>query len=563
MPSKKWNWTQDHFKLFLVIIILSLILFPLFLNCFSYKTNTKPYTSIPKLNDLSKNDYSAILSKEKQALGNITINNIDFNELEPGFFTYNATYAEIGEDYSSKNLNRSHLGMKFISTIEPAVVDNLNENIIDNKNIKVRLNESIFVEYNNQTDGNFIYHPRLSPCELSQLFVENGTMINELEAETHYSIGTSDFIVFDYKSYFEEPSYSNFTLHFIWEYPLDIKDWSLSQRAEQNLMIVDKEQNFTADFNYYFILTSQKYNISQIIPTETSFVDNIYIALTVNLPDKNLLNDYSLELNNETVNIEDHLNPDNTVDVLLTDLFSGNQTEFSLNFTSRFTLKFIEPVGKTWAIDRLVGLNNIRERIYFPSLINGPPHIFLTYISFYEPAIYTDQILDNSSLFERNFIYFHLNKSLTGREGIKVRIPYLVVGETCPSIIKYTPTQTLRVVVTDNIKMPLIGADVKIYYLGQEFGTYISKNRTQPIPPGKTNENGEVVLSHVPAGNYTIKVYNNGIFLRESIGNTYNTRNYIYTNYPHFPIWIIIFGIVNGIILLFGLIFYLKDKKKR
>ena len=196
-------------------------------------------------------------------------------------------------------------------------------------------------------------------------------------------------------------------------------------------------------------------------------------------------------------------------------------------------------------------------------MINGPQHIFLKDISFYEPAIYADQILSNSSLFERDFTSYHLNTSLTGRQGIKVTIPYLIVGETCPSIIKYTPTQTLRVVVTDNVKMPLIGADVKVYYFGQEYGTYISKNRTQPIAPGKTDENGQIALSYVPAGNYTIEVYYNGILLKESIGSTYNIRNYINTNYPHFPIWIILFGVLNGIILLIGVAFYLKYKKKR
>ncbi|MEE9376506.1 MAG: carboxypeptidase-like regulatory domain-containing protein [Candidatus Lokiarchaeia archaeon] len=563
MPSKKRNYTQDHINLFLVIIIILFILFPLVLSCFRLNSSTKPNASIPKLNDISKHDFSSILSKEKQALGTITINNIDFNELERGFFTYNSTYAEIWQDYNSTNLNASRLSMKFIGTIEQAIVDNLNEDIIDNNIITVKLNESVFVEYNNLTQGDFIYHTRLTPCELSQLFVENGTIIDELDAETDYYIDNDNFIVFDYEEHFQGSSNSNFTIHFIWEYTLEINDWSLSQKTENSLMIMDKVQNFTADFNYQFILTCKKYNQSYTTPIGAIFVDNIYIALTVNLPDKNLLNNHSLELNNETVNIDDHLNQDNTVDVLLTDLFAGDQSEFSLNFSSIFTLKFVEPVGKTWAIDRLVGLNNIRERIYFPSLINGPQHIFLKYISFYEPAIYADQIISNSSLFEREFIFFHLNTSLTGRHGIKVRIPYLIVGETCPSIIKYTPSQTLRVVVTDNVKMPLIGAVVKVYYFGQEFGTYISKNRTQPITPGKTDENGEIILSNVPAGNYTIEVYYNGIFLRESIGSTYNTRNYINTNYPHFPLWIIIFGILNGIILLVGSIFYLKYKKKR
>jgi len=563
MLSKKRNCTQDNIKLILVIIIISVILFPIALGCLRFNSNTRIYDSLPKLNDFSKDDYEAILSEEKHGLGNITINDIDFSELEEGFFIYNDTYPLIWFDYNSTNLKEPQVNMKFVNTTEPAKVDNLNENIIDNNVITVRLNESVFVEYNNLTEANFIYHTRLTPCVLSQLFVNNGTDILKLDAKTNYSVDSDSFIVFDYKSIFPERPNSNFTMYFIWEYTLEILDWSLNQNSGNNLMIVNIEQNFTVDFNYYFSLLGQKFNQSVPIPVEPIIADNFYISLTVNLPDKNLLSDHSLELNNEIVDIVDHLNQDNTVDVLLTDHFSGYQSKFSLNFTTMFTLKFIDPIGKTWAIDRLVELDNIRERIYFPSLINGPQHIFLKYISFYEPAIYADQILSNSSLLERDFAYFYLNTSLTGRPGIKIRVPYLIVGETCPFIIKYIPTQTLRVIITDNVKMPLIGADVKVYYFGKEYGTYLANDRIQPITPGKTNENGEVALQNVPGGNYTVRVYYDGIFLKESICNTDNYRNYINTNYPHFPLWIIIFVSINGIILIFGAIFYIKHKKTR
>lgn len=563
MLSKKRNCRQDHIKLILVIIIISFILFPLVIGCLRSSSNIKFNDSLPKLNVFSNDDYSAILTEEKHGLGNITVNDINFNDLEPGFLIYNDTYPLIWADYNAENLNATQFNMKFVNTTKPAIVDNLNEKIIDNNVITVRLNESVFVEYNNLTEGNFIYHARLAPCDLSQLFVNNGTKILELDAETHYNVDVDKFIVFDYKSYFPERPNSNFTIYFIWEYTLDINEWSLNQNSENNLMIVNNEQNFTVDFNYHFVLFGQKYNISVPIPVEPIVADNIYISLTVNLPDKNLLSDHSLELNNEIVTIANHLNPDNTIDVLLADLFSGFLSEFSLNFTTVFTFKFIDSIGKTWTIDRLVELNNIRERIYYASLIGGPQHIFLKYISFYEPAIYSDQILRNYSLFERDIAYFHLNTSLTGRQGIKVRIPYLMVGETCPFIIKYIPTQTLRVVVSDSIKMPLIGANIKIFYFNKEYGTYISKDRSQPMTPGKSNENGEVALQNVPRGNYTISIYYNGRFLKESICSTDNYRNYINTNYPHFPIWIIIFGVISGIILIFGVVFYRKYKKAR
>lgn len=560
MTNKKRNYT---IKFLLVLVTIFFISIPLMLGDLKSDFNTVLYDPNPKISDFSKDDFNAILTEEKHGLGNISIYDIDFSDLEMGFITYNETYPLIWEDYISKDLNITQLNMQFNETIDPAIVDNLNENITDSNSITVKLNESLFVEYNDLTEGYLIYLPRLVPCDLLQFSVNNGTDNFELIEETDYTVDKDNFIVFSYESYFNISVTTNFTMYLIWEYTLELNVWSLSQIIGNDLIIEEEEQDFTTDFNYYFILTGKEYNESILIPSEPIFADNIDIALTINHPDKDLFTNHILELNNEIVDIAGHLNPDDTIDVSLADHFSGELSEFSLNFTLQFTFKFIEPVGETWAIDRLVEMNNIRQRIYFASIINGPQHIYFKYLSFYEPTIYVDQILSNTSLFERDFAYFFLNTTLTGRYGIKVSVPYLIVGETCPFIIKYKPTQTLRVVVLDNIKMPLVGADVKVYYFNQEYGTYISKDKVQPISPGKTDENGEIVLLHVPAGDYKIEVYYNGLLLKESTCSTYNYRNYIKTNYPHFPIWIIIFGIINGIILIFGLIFYSKYKKMR
>jgi hypothetical protein len=452
--------------------------------------------------------------------------------------------------------------MKFVETIDIAIVDNLNENIEDNTVMTVKLNESLFVEYYNTSKGYLIYHPRLRPSRLLEFYVNNGTDIFELQNEVEYSIDVNEFIKFDYETYFQKSSvYNNFTIYFIWEYEFYIQDWSLTQYTEPELRISESEQNFNVTFNYYFSLYGVKFG--ETIQDNQEDADNIYFALTMNLPDKNLLNNHSLLLNNVSVTINDHLNLNNSVVILLSDRFSPNRSYVSLDFTSSFTLKFINPVEKTWAIDRLVAMRNIRERIFLPSIIAGPMHIYLKHLSFYEFTIYFDQVLSASSLFERDVMYNFLNVSITGRAGIGIEVPYLIAGETCPFTIKYVSTQSLRVVITDSIRMPLVGANIEVFYYGQKYGTYISNDRAQPILPGYSNEHGEIILNDVPAGNYTIKIYHNGIFLKESTISTENNINYIYTNFPHFPIWIIIFGLLNGIILIFGALFYLKSKKMR
>jgi hypothetical protein len=560
MPNKKRN----NFKIFLVLLTVLFILIPLELGNISFISNVSLEESYPKMSDFFKEDYSPILTKEKHGLGNVTINDINVRELELGFYIYNNTYPLLWEDYESGALNITLKDIKFIEMVNPAIKDNIDEKIQDSNIITIKINESLEINYNYSQEGYLIYHARFYPSRLLELFIDDGTNPIELKEETDYSIDKRDFIVFNYDSYFQKGPTYNFSMYLIWEHNISLVNWRITQKSGNNLIMSEVEQNFTAEYNYFFGLIGEKYGETlRILDLERSEIE---CAMTVNLPDKNLLHNHSLELRFEPVNINDHLNINKTIDVFLTNHFTSNNSRFSLNFTTSFTLKFIEPTGEFWAVDRLVENRNIRERIYIASIINGPQHIYLKYISFYEPTIYIYQVLDpggNYSLFERQFAFFEVNTTVTGKEGIKITIPYLILGEICPFIIKYETAHNLKVVITDNIKMPLVGASVEIYYSGQKYGTYISNDRIQPIPPGTTNEHGEILLNDVPYGNYTIRVYYNGVFLKESTVSTNNNINYVYTNHPHFPLWIFVFGAINSIILIIGMIYYLKYKKMR
>ena len=55
--------------------------------------------------------------------------------------------------------------------------------------------------------------------------------------------------------------------------------------------------------------------------------------------------------------------------------------------------------------------------------------------------------------------------------------------------------------------MPLQNLEVKISYYGEKFGTYISKEKSQPLGTKITDENGEIFIKDVPNGNYTVQIY--------------------------------------------------------
>jgi len=364
MSKKNWNYIVTTITTITIMVILlsPLVLSNLNNRSFFIPGKVENYNDTPLTSNLSKNNFSEILSNEKHSLGNLTINDIAPRELVLGFYAYNDTYPLIWEDYKSNALNITMTGLKFMETIEPAIKDNLDENIIDNSVITVKLNESLEVKYNNSQSRDLIYHGRLNPSRLVEIYVNNGTNINILESETDYIIDNNDFIVFDFKDYFyQNASVYNFSMYIIWEYDLALDPWAITQDPETEITIREEEQDVIAHFSYHFILTGKRYGPS--IGDVDDIADYLDIALTFNHPDSSLINNHILELNGEIVNINNHLNPDNTIDIFLSNLFSANSS-FTLNFTSSYTLKFIQPVENTWAIDRLIEMGNIRERIY-------------------------------------------------------------------------------------------------------------------------------------------------------------------------------------------------------
>jgi len=558
MVINKGNIKIKNLIFFILVLLIFSTLVPFFSIIF---TNSNIYDNQDnlKINDFSKEDYSPIIEERKHGLGNITIYNMTFSGLEIGHYIYNASYPLLWYDYDSGALNITSKEIKFIDTNESARIDNLNSDLIDRNEIRVELNETLEVWYDNPNEGYLIYRARLYPSYLTDFYVFDGINTTKLTMDTDYYIDDNDFLVFDYNDYFQQGATFNFTMYLTWEYDLTIDPWSLNQYPDK-INMTKVEQNLTAKFNYDFTLTGQMWHLTtnQKRPSE-----NVGVALNVFLPDRDLLDNHSLLLNNQSVVIDDHLNFDKSINITLSDFFFANESWFFLNFTANYMVRFIEPVSKTWAIDRLVALRNIRERIYFPSLISGPRHIYLSFLSIYEPATLSEDILSTDSLFEREVLYFDENITDNGGVRLKVELPYILVGETCPFSVNYVAVDKLRIIVTDSIKMPIMDLKLRIYYYDLNYGTYISNNRTQPIAPLKTNENGEVSLYNVPKGNYTVEVYQYGNLIVRTNVSTYNEINYIYTNIMHIPIWILIFGSINGSFLIIGIIVYLKNKKSR
>jgi hypothetical protein len=523
-----------------------------------------------KTNTFSNDDYKPILNSAKQGLGNITLTELIFHEA--GIVNHSIEYPELTDDLVSGALNISYIGSHFAETIQIAEFDNLNDNIERSDLITVVMNESISVQYNSSIDnseGFLIYNPRLYPREITGIFVQNysSPIIEELGSET-YSIDTDGYIKFNFVNYFNS-DFNNFSMYIIYELPIELLDWKIAQGEENILEMSVKEETFSPTFSYNFTILVTKYNDTLgLIPA-----DNLYIRLYLEPLDKELFYDHYLIIDGLYVDVDEYLEADNSLNCTM--IADGQY--FFLKFKLDFTMRFISPVGFTWAIDRLIEGRENRERIYLPQILEGPSHIFLHNVSFIEKTITIDQVEGTESLFGRTVSYSDILISISQqsveysliftenavkRKGLKVVIPYIITGETVPFIIKYRASNNLRIVLTDNINMPLIGSRIELYYYDKPYGTYISNNFTQPMAPAYSDENGEIFLRNVPNGNYTIKIYQSTQLIKVTLINTFSQIVIVKSDIIHFPLWILIFGGISLIFVLLGLWFYINNKKR-
>jgi len=572
-------------RLFLFVLIIALLA-PLFTVNYNFGLKSSIQennlnTDLLNIQSFSKNDYQEILDNEEQGLGNITINDITFNDLKMGFPLFSEKYPLITNAYNESALNMTFGEMRFMETVSLAKHDNLNNDIINSDVVTVKLNETLNIRYNATnpaSEGYLIYGPRLDPCRLLELYVvEEGSIDVKKIDDSNFSIDSDNFLYFDYEYFFAGSPTLNFTMFIIWEYDLSISPWGIVQwKDEGELLITQQEQEVMAKYYYFFELIGKEFDrtyddYSNSISKELG-AKELFLNITINPLDKNLLNNHSLQINGKSKNVNNYLNPDKSFTV---EDFQANQSIFFLNFTANFTLKFIDPIEETWAVDRLFSQRDIRERIYFPSLISGPDHIFINYLKIFEKSITFGQYLEYTSLFNRNPIDPCQNASIYEWEstpalltdnifeqfGLNINLPFMIKGETCPFSIKYNATEDLKIILMDNIGMPLIGLTVEFYYYGKMYGTYISNENIQPVASLTTDENAEILLKNVPNGYYTINVYQFGILQAIITVSTYK-ENLLFTSIIHFPSWILIFGLFNIAIFALGYVLYRKNKKR-
>ncbi|MFX1358266.1 MAG: hypothetical protein ACFFA8_13425 [Promethearchaeota archaeon] len=554
----------------ILISLVSIIEIVTYNNSVPREENFSNSYDLPKTQAISIEDYTPIIDDQNHGLGIITITNLIYNEA--GFFNFTANYPNLDDDLTSGALEMSYNGTEYIETKNVAQSDNLNDSVIESNMVTVLLNESIEIRYDMSiggSEGYLIYKPSLVYDKLNRFLIQNESSSQIIELnEAEYSIDNYDFVKFNYNNYFGVTAH-NFTMHLIWEVNIELNDWNILQDTNDDIVIYQQEQEIHPQFSYNFTVNAYEYNKSSAIGT--LLAENMDIDLKITPPDRDQLSNHTLEVNG--VIISNFLDANNTINVTTNEI----PGIFIMNFTTNYTLKFEDPIDYSWSIDRLIKNNNIRERIYLPTLISGPDHIYLSGIVVYESSITIGQVISNYSLFNRDVLTFDANLSVVEeysqssliftenairKKGLKIVIPYLIKSETNPFFITYEANNDLLIIVTDRIRMPIINLDLEIYFYDKPYGSYISNDLTEPSAPVSTNFNGEVSFKNLATGNYTIRIYRRNNLIKETVISTFSKTHYIITDAIHFPLVIIIFGSISGIVFLIGLILYLNSRRK-
>ncbi|MBD3213311.1 MAG: hypothetical protein GF311_11945 [Candidatus Lokiarchaeota archaeon] len=560
---------KQHTKLKVTVIFI-ITLISLSSLCFLFQQNQRnikidsvssSQNPFLEISSFSQDNYSSILEQPKNGVGEITVTNISFHE--KGFD--NSTKYDALDDDIGKDLNVSYSGTLFLETMVNASKNYLKDEYIDNDKVRIKLRDKLDVSYDNNSHdglaGFMVYLPRLTPSEILKIQVD-GTILAEDEYSLVIDNNNNEFVYFDYFNYFGSSVQNDFSMNITYSYDISFITWEIDQLNEDELVATEPFHNFEAEYKYQFYLKGDRFSGDN--PTNTVEAENLTVGLIIELFDKDDLDNFSLALNEQEKDANNYQISSGIFNISLDHGFTANSSYFELNFTSAFQVRFQDPVSNSWAIDRLLSGNNIRQRIYIPQVLNGPEHLLLKY-TFYEPTILNEQIRQISSQFGRNVIRLPVSavEDPLEDQGILIYTPSLILGEYgCPFSIKYEATNSFRIIITDNINMPLWDVDVKVYYNGLLYGTYISNNYTQPLAPLVANENGEIILDYVPNGNYRLEIYQGARIIKSATINTSQETHYISTSIIHFPSVVLAFGIISVIILGIGILLFLRNKKR-
>jgi hypothetical protein len=505
-------------------------------------------------NNTPESSYIPINPTGHAPIGNITL--ISITKLGV------AQTAILASAIAENRISFTYLGYKFLGVQK--VASNETMNWASNQGyMTIRVNETArFIYWYNYTQKEVSLISELKGGIIREVTV-NGTQI-PLENITTFNGG----FFYNFSDYYKLNRNGTLNMGFVFDYNLTISNWLLSQHDMTSLLgktyLTKKSQIIDAYYNY------------SLSPGASGL--NMTGKFIINLPDVTKLNQTSINMSIYSGDIHSpsissyytsytkHAN----YSIEFTD--NANGTKYAINFKTNFTIEFKNPAEPNlWSRESLYQNRDIRKREYELKIVEGPSTIPVSLFYFNESTIpYDDGIILTSEL-GRPVSNMNMNytSSAAGPVGTTfqfVKISetnyyYLVYGETDRISLYYKSKYTLNLVIADKAQIPIQNVKLVVYYQDVPYGSVITSTEVYQLAPQYTDSLGQVVINEVPYGNFTLGVYYYNNFIQNISASSSISLNFLVTEIPHFPTWIIIYASISLVFVLSGLKIYKKNSR--
>lgn len=440
-------------------------------------------------------------------------------------------------------------------------------------NITVRLNETVYWQYNKSTPSKEVgFQSKIQPAKLNRLFINSSATYIQVNTTDYWTSNTGMFY-YNFSTLFDQNENGSFYLIYEYEINLPVSSWkvdALTPTDGGGYIYLNKTTSIVQKF--VLNVTLGGFNGPHF---DANFI--------ITLPDPNVVTNFAFERYNNFVpanpNPISHQIKGNSLTVR-TQLLNTTTIPIGLSFSAKYNISFLDTIQDEflWFEDKLVDDFNKREREYKITVTDGPAHLALRYIRFNETLIYYDDTTSRvfNSEIDRSVGIENMNKSsyvqpkpgepyeYVGHraEGISVigSTYYLYKDEVDVITVKYSTQRDLQIKIMDNIKNPLENYKANFYIFGQKYGTILSQFTSIPYPTKTSNEYGIILVSDIPRGNYTVEILDaNGNFVQNMTASSEVIMNELVTEVVHFPTTILVYTGIFAAIFVMGMIIYRKN----
>lgn len=245
--------------------------------------------------------------------------------------------------------------------------------------------------------------------------------------------------------------------------------------------------------------------------------------------------------------------------------------DFKVEFRCNSTIGFIEQKAGKWNSDGVATRLDLRTRKFKLAVLSGPMYLLIERVEFtvrdiaYSSVLLISRTVEPASsitVSDDTYKYYDptLEKEVTKSNGTKVLIGRIqkAKGPVLASFT-YNASYSAALRVLDELRNPIPGAEITLYFHGVRFGPLMSAGESSLQPPKLADALGNAQFINLPEGNYSVEVRYQGQLVKNQsfslYGSTMSLSIDIVTPVPYQPwilvSWLAIFGIacVIGVLL--------------